>query len=123
MECFEEIGKRRKIRYDESVFKLLRGVIKLVFLGVAVVGIGFIPWQSRPLKDHALGYIHQAKRYVGYKVYLLSQLEEKKRREVLNQIQKIKKERQQKKRQPSPKESITATEEKRLEEILGQHSK
>lgn len=98
-----------------------------MFLGVAAAGIGFIPWEGKSLKDHALGYTHQAWSYVRDKAYLLARFEEKKRGELLSQIQKIKKERQQKKKRNlanlGPKESITATEEKRLEEILGEHSK
>lgn len=87
------------------------------------MGIGFIPWKGKPLKDYASGYAHQAWGYVSHKVYLLTQFEEKKRREVLRQIQKLKKKRQQKKCFSSPKESIRASEEKRLEEILEKHSK
>lgn len=123
MICGSGLWRVGEIRYDESVFKLLKGVVKIVFVGVAVVGMGFIPWKGRPLKDHALDYGYEAWEGVKDKAYQLARFEEKKRREVLKQIQKMKKEREQKKKKSSPKESITAAEEKRLEEILEKHSK
>ena len=119
--CFSGLWRGGEIRYDESVFKILKGVVKVVFWGVAVVGIGFIPWEGKPLKDHALEYAHQGWDYVRYQAYQVSQFEEKKRKELLDQFQKLKKKRRQTKKQVSPKESITASEEKRLEEILEKH--
>jgi len=112
-----------EIRYDGAVFKILKGIVKLVFLGVVIVGVGFIPWKGKPLKDHGLGYAEQGWGYIQDKAYLLSRFEEKKRREILAQFQKLKKERRQTKRKISSKESITASEEKRLEELLEKHSK
>ena len=90
---------------------------------MAAVGMGFIPWQGKPLKDHVLGYAYQAWEVASYKVDVLARFEEKKRKELLVQIQKLKKKRRQTKKQVSPKESITASEEKRLEELLEQNSK
>ncbi len=111
------------MQYSKTVFKAFKGIVKLAFLAVAAISIGFISWKGKLLKDHAAEYVYEGWQNVRTQAFKLAKFEEKKRREVLAQLQKLTKEHRRAKKKTSSKESITASEEKRLEELLEKHSK